>query len=165
MVADAMCLWTATALPTLGPAAIPAESTSGSPRGARCLDRPVPDHKGPCGRLLSHRCHRMLLLNRTGSPVRRSARATRCGRHLPSSEAQQHLRSLSLIYLSLSGAQPPAQGGWGAVHHSKGRRGSRMGSRYRSTTLKGLSSADAGTTGRAFDRPPRRPTGRNPVLT
>ena len=110
MVADAMCLWTATALPTLGPAAIPAESTSGSPRGARCLDRPVPDHKGPCGCLLSHRCYRMLPLNRTGSPVRRSARATRCGRHLPSSEAQQHLRSLSHLSLTLRCTAP--RSGW-----------------------------------------------------
>jgi hypothetical protein len=101
MVADAMCIWTVTALPTLGPTAIEAESTSGSPSGTRCTHRPAPDHTGPCDRLISHRAHRMFPPHRTKSPLRRSVQATGRRREIPWPDAAQYPRSLSHLSLTL----------------------------------------------------------------
>ena len=101
MVADAMCIWTVTVLPTLGPTAIQAEFTSGCPRGARCTDRPAPDHTGPYDGILPHRCHRMFPPNRTKSPLRRSVQATGRRREIPWPDAGQYPRSLSHLSLTL----------------------------------------------------------------
>ena len=44
--------------------------------------------------------------------------------HLPRDPMAGYEFALSLIYLSLSGAWPPAEGGWGAMHRSNGHRAS-----------------------------------------
>ena len=123
MVADAMCIWTVTVLPTLGPTAIQAEFTSGCPRGARCTDRPAPDHTGPYDGILPHRCHRMFPPNRTESPLRRSVQATGRRREIPWPDAGQYPHSLSHLSLTLRCIAPRTGwlGGYASLHLLRGK--------------------------------------------
>lgn len=159
MVADAMCLWTAAALPAFGPAPTEVASASGSPRGAGCPDRRDADNRA-----------RAITPCRPGAVASSPQIAPGVSRTNPfwhaavaattSSPTKNCLFALSLIYLSLSGAWPPAQGGWGAVHRSITPRASQMSSRNHPTILKGRKRAVAESHELGFDPLPRPSTGR-----
>jgi hypothetical protein len=110
MVADAMCLWTATVLPALGPVETRADSAHGGPKGAWRADRRDSDHTGPRDRPMSHQGRRKLPSDRAGRPPLKSipARNRRCG--FPLSPERRRLHSLSHLSLTLWCMAP--RSGW-----------------------------------------------------
>ncbi len=135
MLADATCLWIAVVLSVFGAVLLTTVTEPDSDSGVSHTDREVcVVSMTPRGRGAEHQNRSLVPPSRngrcfvqSGSPKRRlqysSARAA--GLH-GSGHARlprcQQSRSLSLTYLSLSGAWPPIQGGWGAVHHSTRKR-------------------------------------------
>jgi hypothetical protein len=140
MLADAICLWIAVVLSVFGVASVAIAAGPDSDSGVSDTDREssvlaMGSQDGWTGHY--RRSGRSVV--QSASPERplldSPAHAARhCGPVHVQLSIRQQSRSLSLTYLSLSGARPPTQGGWGAVHHS-------TPERARGVLLKGSASS------------------------